>query len=105
MKKHRTTNGLLCDAILQIMKPAGVYTIQHLAKRLASNSLSATNPKIRAAIDRLIIEGKVQVSGFFMRSATYRLSVESAIECREELTEYADSLRRGGELANLARRK
>jgi DNA-binding transcriptional regulator PaaX len=103
MSQHRTTNGSLSDAILKIMKPSGVYTIQHLARRLSA--LSPSNAQIRAAIGRLIGDGKVQVSGFFMRSATYRLSADGATEHHKELTDYAESLRRGVELANLARRR
>ncbi|CAB3772850.1 hypothetical protein [Paraburkholderia humisilvae] len=104
MSQHRSADGLLPDAILKIMKPAGIYTIQHLAKQLSPDL--PPNAEIRAAVNKLIAEGKVQVSGFFMRNATYRLTVDEVVEGRrEELTEYAESLRRSVELANLTRRR
>jgi DNA-binding transcriptional regulator PaaX len=103
MSKHYTTSSSLRDAILQSMRPSGIYTVQHLALRL--RSLSPTNSQIRAALDRLITEGKVEVSGFFMRSANYRLSSHSVAEHRGELTGYTDSLALGAELSNLTGRK
>jgi hypothetical protein len=103
MSPRRTEHGSLSDAILRVMRPSSVYTVQHLAKRLPS--FSPSNSEIRAALDALIAERKVEVFGFFMRSPNYRLPSNSAPEARAELTDYAESLKRRAELATLARRK
>ncbi len=103
MPRCQATNRLLSDAILQIMKPMNVYAIQHLTARLSS--LAPSNPDIRTALDNLIREGKVEVSGFFMKSASYRLSAGNTMGRREKLTDYTESLARISMLAMLARGK
>ena len=103
MPRCQATDRLLSDAILQIMKPMNVYAIQHLTARLSS--LAPSNPDIRTALDNLIREGKVEVSGFFMKSASYRLSACNTMGRREKLTGYTESLARISMLAMLARGK
>ncbi|WP_199545154.1 hypothetical protein [Paraburkholderia kururiensis] len=92
MPQSRAANQLLSDSILQVMKPLNVYTIQRLAPRLSA--LAPSNLDIRTALDSLVHEGKVEVAGMFMRSASYRLSAGNVAERREELTGYAESLTR-----------
>jgi hypothetical protein len=103
MPQHQTTNSLLSDSILQIMKPSNVYMIQHLAAHLSAPAPS--NLDIRAALDSLIREGKVEVVGMFMRSASYRLRTGNAVERGKELTGYAASLAHSSVLAMLSRGK
>ncbi|WP_434113568.1 hypothetical protein [Paraburkholderia caffeinilytica] len=103
MSQHKAPDSRLSDAILRIMKPLNIYTVQHLAPHLSA--FVPSNLDIRTALNSLIHEGKVEVAGFFMRSATYRLSAGNAAERREELVGYTESLARRSALAMLVRRK
>jgi hypothetical protein len=101
MTQSRAANRRLPDAILDVMKPMSVYTVQHLAPRLSA--LAPSNLDIRKALEGLVHEGKVEVAGMFMRCVRYRLSPGTRPERREELTGYAESLKSGSSLAMLAR--